>query len=218
MKNLFFLFAVSICGLACSPNAGINSHSPMNHDATTNNAATPTNAPMNHSGMNHPEMQSAPDAASAPYDLQFIDTMTAHHQSAIDMANLAATNTNSAEIKKFATQIFTDQTREINQLKDWREKWFAGAHSALNMEMPGMRESMRMEMTALNAARDKDFDVEFIRLMIPHHEGAVAMAREALTRAEHAEIKTLANQIIKSQETEIEMMRNWEKKWANDFQ
>src|SRR5687768_8317896 len=208
MNKLFLLLAVSIFGLACSPNAGVNSHSSMNH-----NAMTEANAPMNHDGMNHSEMKSAPDASSAPYDLQFIDTMIAHHQSAIDMANLAATNTNNAELKKFAVQIFDDQTREINQMKDWRAIWFAGAASALNMEMAGMRESMQMEMTALNTARDKDFDAEFIRLMIPHHDGAVSMAKEALTKAEHAELKTLANQIIKAQEAEIKMLRDWQAEW-----
>ena len=214
MTKLFLLLAISIFGFACSPSDGVNSHSTMNHSGMNHNAATQTNAPMNHNAMNHSEMKSAPDASSAPYDLQFIDTMIAHHQSAIDMANLAAANTNNAELKKFAVQIFDDQTREINRMKDWREKWYAGAPSALNMEMPGMRESMRMEMTALNAARDKDFDLEFIRLMIPHHEGAVTMARDALTKAERPEIRTLANQIIKAQEAEIKMLRDWQKNWA----
>jgi uncharacterized protein (DUF305 family) len=213
MKKVFLLFAVSIFSFACSPNADVNSHSTMNHDGMNHNTTSHTNEPINH-GMDHSQMKSAPNAASAPYDLQFIDTMIAHHQSAIDMANLAATNTNNAGLKKFAVQIFADQTREINQLKDWREKWYAGAPSALNMEMPGMRESMRMEMTALNAARDKDFDAEFIRLMIPHHEGAVTMARDALTKAERPEIRTLANQIIKAQEAEIKMLRDWQTEWA----
>lgn len=214
MKTLFLLITVAVFCLACSPNADVNSHSTMDHNGMNHNEMTQTNAPMNHNAMDHSQMKSAPDAASAPFDLQFIDTMIAHHQSAIDMANQAATNTNNAELKKFAVQIFNDQTREINQMKDWREKWFAGQPSALNMEMPGMRESMQMEMNALNNARDKDFDNEFIRLMIPHHEGAVAMAREALTKAEHAEIKTLASQIIKAQEAEIKMLRDWQTKWA----
>lgn len=214
MKKLFLLFVISVLGLACSPNAKVNTNSSTNHNSMNHNVMTNTNAPINHNETDHSDMKSAPNAASAPYDLQFIDTMIAHHQSAIDMANPAATNTNNVELKKFAAKIFADQTREINQMKEWREKWFAGKPSALNMDMPGMRESMQMEMTALNKARDKDFDIEFIRSMISHHEGAVSMAREALTKAEHAEIKTLANQIIKAQEAEIKMMQDWKTAWT----
>ena len=40
------------------------------------------------------------------------------------------------------------------------------------------------------------------------------MAKEALTKAEHPEIKTLSNQIIKAQEAEIKMMADWKAKWS----
>lgn len=219
MKKILLLLAVSIVGLACSQSANVNTnmqmnHSQMNHSQMNHGEMNHNSAPMNHSEMNHSGMDSAPNAANAPYDLQFLDTMIAHHQGAVDMANLAMTNTNNADLKKFSTQIIADQTKEIKQMKDWREKWFGGKPSAMNMEMTGMRESMQMEMSALGKARDKDFDLEFVRGMIPHHEGAVAMAREALTKAEHAEIKQLANEIIKAQEAEIKLMQNWKTAWA----
>lgn len=219
MKKILLLLAVSIVGLACSQSANVNTnmqmnHSQMNHSQMNHGEMNHNSVPMNHSEMNHSGMDSAPNAANAPYDLQFLDTMIAHHQGAVDMANLAMTNTNNADLKKFSTQIIADQTKEIKQMKDWREKWFGGKPSAMNMEMTGMRESMQMEMSALKKARDKDFDLEFVRGMIPHHEGAVAMAREALTKAEHAEIKQLANEIIKAQEAEIKLMQNWKTAWA----
>jgi uncharacterized protein (DUF305 family) len=214
MKKILLLLAVSILGLACSQSANVNTnmpmnHSQMNHSQMNHGEMNNNSAPMNHSEMNHSGMKSAPNAANAPYDLQFLDTMIAHHQGAVDMANLAMTNTNNADLKKFSTQIIADQTKEIKQMKDWREKWFSGKPSAMNMEMTGMHESMQMEMSALAKARDKDFDLEFVRGMVPHHEGAIAMAREALTKAEHAEIRQLANEIIKAQEAEIKMMKNW---------
>jgi uncharacterized protein (DUF305 family) len=40
------------------------------------------------------------------------------------------------------------------------------------------------------------------------------MAKEAQGKAEHAEIKTLAGQIIKAQEAEIKMMSDWKAKWS----
>ena len=49
-------------------------------------------------------------------------------------------------------------------------------------------------------------DAAFVGGMIPHHEGAVEMAQIALDRAEHPEIKKLANEIIAAQEKEIGTM------------
>ena len=155
-------------------------------------------------------MKSAPNAAAQPYDLQFLDTMIAHHEGAIEMAKAVEVKTENGELKSFAARIVADQTREIAQMKQWREQWFAGKPSALNMEMAGMADSMTgMNMTKINTASGKGLDMEFVNQMTPHHQGAIVMAREALTKAEHAEIKTLANQIIQAQEAEIRQMQNW---------
>jgi uncharacterized protein (DUF305 family) len=56
-------------------------------------------------------------------------------------------------------------------------------------------------------------DQSFITMMIPHHESAVAMAKLALTKAEHAEVKTLAQEIIKTQSAEITQMEPWYRAW-----
>lgn len=56
-------------------------------------------------------------------------------------------------------------------------------------------------------------DQHFIVMMIPHHEGAVAMADLALSRAKHPEIKKLAAAIKTTQTQEIEEMRTWYKQW-----
>jgi uncharacterized protein (DUF305 family) len=52
----------------------------------------------------------------------------------------------------------------------------------------------------------------FIDMMVPHHEGAVQMSKDALTRAEHQEVKTLAQQIIDAQQKEIDQMKQWKSK------
>jgi uncharacterized protein (DUF305 family) len=184
----------------------------MNHNSMMNGA--------NHdmSAMHHSDMKSSPNAASQPYDLQFIDTMTHHHQGAIDMAEMAVKKTQNAELKTFAQKIIDDQKKEISQMKDWREKWYAGKPMAMNMEMPGMNEGMKMMMgdgmKKFEAATGKEFDLMFLDMMTPHHAGATEMAKEALQKAEHPEIKTLANQIIKAQEEEIKKMNDWKAKWS----
>jgi uncharacterized protein (DUF305 family) len=56
-------------------------------------------------------------------------------------------------------------------------------------------------------------DKHFIEQMIPHHEGAIAMANLALEKAKRPEIKTLAQAIIGAQESENQQMKSWYKNW-----
>ncbi len=188
----------------------MNSNSPMNMNGMNHNSMSMnSNMPMDHS-----DMKSDANAASQPYDLQFLDTMTAHHTGAVEMAKMVDGRTQNSDLKKFAADIIRDQEKEIAQMTGWREKWFAGKPPAMNMEMPGMADSMKMDMPKLTSSKNKEFDLAFIDMMTPHHAGAVTMAKEALTKAEHPEIKSLANQIIKAQDAEIKMMADWKTKWS----
>lgn len=56
-------------------------------------------------------------------------------------------------------------------------------------------------------------DAHFIEQMIPHHEDAITMAKLALTKAQHPEIKQLSEAIIDSQSKEIDQMQAWYKDW-----
>ncbi len=56
-------------------------------------------------------------------------------------------------------------------------------------------------------------DQHFIEQMIPHHEGAIAMANLALERAKRSEIKILAQAIIKAQTNENQEMKAWYQDW-----
>ena len=170
---------------------------------------------MDHASMNHSQMKSSPNAASMPYDLQFLDTMIAHHQGAVDMAQGAETKAEHAELKSLAKNIIRSQEREVGEMKMWREKWFTGKPPAINMEMAGMSDSMKgMDMMKLDSLSGNSFDLEFIKQMIPHHEGALTMAKDALQKAQKEEIKTLAANIIKDQEAEIKQMKDWQSAWS----
>ena len=218
MKTIILIVILSVAAfvLAACPSTPMN----MNANTPMNNA----NAPMNMNGNSMSkdgemkDMKSSPNAASQPYDLQFIDTMTMHHQGAIDMAKMALEKSQNADLKKFAQKIIDDQNKEIAQMKEWRGKWFKDKPEAMNMEMSGMKDSMKMmmgeDMKKMQAASGKECDLMFLDMMTPHHQGAITMAKEALTKTEKPEIKTLSNNIIKAQEAEIKQMADWKAKWS----
>ena len=63
------------------------------------------------------------------------------------------------------------------------------------------------------SADTSSLDQHFIEQMIPHHEGAIAMANLALQRAKRPEIKTLAGSILAAQAEEIQDMNSWYQNW-----
>lgn len=64
-----------------------------------------------------------------------------------------------------------------------------------------------------SGADHNDADVEFAQQMIPHHEGALEMAKLATEKASDAKVKDLAGRIEAAQEPEIEQMKGWLEDW-----
>ncbi len=123
------------------------------------------------------------------------------------MADLALSRAKRPEIRRLAQIIKRDQTREIEQMRTWYKAWYKTEVPATSMG--GMR--IMGDLEALRNA--SDFDQEFIRQMIPHHEIALRMSRMALFHATKPEIRNLANSIIKSQTDEINQMRQFYLAW-----
>ena len=92
-----------------------------------------------------------------------------------------------------------------------------GGHGGMASKDPGKPAGgatmdMAAEVERLRTAAEP-FDRAFIDAMIPHHESAIAAARAAASRAEHAEIKELARAVVADQEREIAQMRQWRQVW-----
>ncbi len=88
--------------------------------------------------------------------------------------------------------------------------------SGTTHHMGGDAMSMSMDdMSAMLKGKTGDaFDKAFIEGMIPHHQGAIEMARAAEQSAKHQEIKDMAEDIIATQKSEIDIMRSWQQSWG----
>lgn len=77
-----------------------------------------------------------------------------------------------------------------------------GASAAYAAANARMHEAMAIEYSG-------DPDVDFARAMIPHHEGAIAMAEVLLANGEDPTLRQMAEEIISAQEAEIAILEQW---------
>jgi uncharacterized protein (DUF305 family) len=75
---------------------------------------------------------------------------------------------------------------------------------AQQQHQPGMQHGMGMDMPMTG-----DPDVDFARMMIPHHQGAIDMARVQLEKGRDPRMRDLAQKIIADQEREIGILNDW---------
>jgi uncharacterized protein (DUF305 family) len=68
-------------------------------------------------------------------------------------------------------------------------------------------EKMHMGMASIKPTGDNDAD--FVRLMLPHHQAALDMAKAELKYGKDLQMRRLAQEIITDQQSEIELMRLW---------
>lgn len=155
---------------------------------------------------------------SDTYDRHFLANMIAHHQGAVDMADLALTQAEHAELKTMAQAIVSDQTKEIQTMQAWQKEWgyptssgdMMTDHSAM-----GMDDDMANMTDQLKGLTGDAFDKKFIELMIMHHQSAIAMAKPGSADAKHQEVKTLTQNIMTAQTKEISQMQTWQKEWGH---
>ncbi|MEB3336615.1 MAG: DUF305 domain-containing protein, partial [Leptolyngbyaceae bacterium] len=140
---------------------------------------------------------------------------------AVIMAEAVLKQSQRPEMKTLAEAIIKAQTTEINQMQQWRKAWYPQAddtpmawHAPMGHMMamsPEQREAMMMSKSL--GATDAEFDLRFLNAMIPHHQGAIAMAKEVLSKSQRPEIKQLAEAILADQQTEIRQMEQWRRNW-----
>jgi len=230
LASLIALGLLPLASLSLTACSGVTSQG-----STTSNSSESPIAQTDHGSMNHSsDSNSMPmdqgdhgamsmdlGPADESFDLRFIDAMTLHHQGAVVMAEEALEKSNRPEMRELAENIITAQQQEISQMQSWRQAWYPDAgsepiafHAEMGHDMP-MNKQMQdsMMMSGDLGAADDQFDLRFINAMIPHHEGAVVMAQEALEKSDRPEVQQLAQAIIEAQQPEIDQMTQWRQAW-----
>jgi uncharacterized protein (DUF305 family) len=148
-----------------------------------------------------------------PFDLQFIDQMIPHHEGALMSSEHMISNSKRPEMRQLYENIQKSQSEQIEQMQEWRKEWYpdAGQPSGMmgeeqtgSMMGNGMMDGSMQGMMGGNA-----LDTMFLKMMIPHHQMAVDMSEEALSKAEHPELRELAQEIRDEQSSEIKLMQGY---------
>ncbi len=161
------------------------------HHAGAEKAASPAIMHMSHFDMIHSEQD-------------FLREMIPHHQEAVDTSVLLFISTEDPELKMLTKAIFNAQTEEILEMRLAYARWYNLIPTGA-MYQPMMRD--------LNKVSGRERDILYVKDMILHHQGALDMAKKLLTFKDvHEETLIFAKEIIQSQQTEIDFMRNWLKK------
>jgi uncharacterized protein (DUF305 family) len=189
------LFVLSACGGGDDMSSG----SGMDHGAAATTAAS-----------------ASPGASFNDADVSFAQMMIEHHREAIAMAAMADGRASTPEVKELATKIKAAQQPEIDTMTQWLTTWgkpvpdpamsMGGMdHGSMPSAMPGAMSEA--DMAALEKAKGTEFDKQFLTMMVTHHEGAIEMAQEQVSKGSNPEAKALASKIITDQQAEIATMK-----------
>jgi uncharacterized protein (DUF305 family) len=91
------------------------------------------------------------------------------------------------------------------------------SHQSDDPNWPALVASMNKMHMAMGAVlRSGNSDVDFVRLMLPHHQAAIDMAKTQLLYGKDPQMRRLAQEIITDQQLEIELMQLWLKQQHTD--
>lgn len=137
---------------------------------------------------------------TSAHDPHFLDMMSAHHKDGIKMAQMATGKAQSPEIKAVAAKVIKDQTKEIEQMKNWRQRHFSSVPKTDDMPP-------KMDMNKLENASGKEFDKTFAEMMAKHHEDGIRMSKSMVGDLKNEEVRNFAEKSIEKQGKEKDHLK-----------
>lgn len=184
-------------------------------------ACTETPASDDHAGHSQGAESSAPapsgeSPAALPAgvndaDVDFAKGMIPHHEQAVQMSELVPDRSSDPAVIELAAAISKAQEPEIETMQRFLTEWTGSAatghegHDMGAMGMQGMVDGATMKR--LGTLKGAEFDTLWLQSMIGHHEGAIAMANTEIADGADADAKDLAAEIVKTQQAEIDQMK-----------
>jgi uncharacterized protein (DUF305 family) len=199
------LAIVAVVGVGAGVGIGAAAWAGDDHDE--NGTAMSTDDSGGHGGSMMDDGDSTASDTAALGERDFLEQMVPHHQSAIEMAELALDKAEHPEVRRLAQGIITAQDAEIGRMHAWHQQWFG---EQLTPSASGPHASV--DMSELEDATE-DFDRVFLRMMIGHHASAITMAESVMMGEPREEIDTLASQIIAAQAKEVGQMQELRERW-----
>lgn len=140
----------------------------------------------------------------------FAAMMIPHHQQAIVMSEIALARSSNPEVRDLANKIISEQSQEISLMESWVDEAGNGSHGGHSMSGMATEE----ELAELDSLSSPEFDELFLTLMIAHHEGALEMV-QMLDGTTNPDAKQLAEDIVRVQQEEIDLMKQLLQKLAS---
>ncbi|MFH9547894.1 DUF305 domain-containing protein [Streptomyces sp. NPDC017435] len=144
-------------------------------------------------------------------DVTFAQMMIPHHEQALEMAELADGRASDSQIKDLAGKIEQAQDPEIKTMKGWLTSWkqpTSTMESMPGMDHGSMNGMMSDEgMAELKGMKGAEFDKMFAQMMIDHHNGAIAMAKDEQKNGQNADAKKMAGDVVTGQSAEVKQLQ-----------
>jgi uncharacterized protein (DUF305 family) len=217
-------FPIGSCGLLLAVGLVLGGMACISPAAVAANAEGPFLA-LNETAMNKMKAAMAVNP-TRNVDRDFVAMMMPHHQGAIDMAQAELQFGHNQKLLRIAQEIVVEQLQEITAMRlaigeHASPTWVTNtAHDAPAAARPRRAApgSDAAFVSRSNATMDKmmtdmavkptgDVDHDFVTMMVPHHQGAIDMARAELQYGQSPQLKTIAQEIIVGQMQEITLMR-----------
>ncbi|WP_343353934.1 DUF305 domain-containing protein [Helicobacter mastomyrinus] len=183
-------------------------HTMQHHEQILQSTSSPslTEQMMN---LMHESMMEVPFVEEDNLDFNYLSNMIPHHQGAIEAAELFLKHSKNQKLRAIAQNIIKTQQAEIatyelliTQLKEQKKLYSPKEVTLYNAQAKADMESMLQAMNEV--ALNQSLNRVFLAGMIPHHQGAITASKQILQYTQNAEIKAIAQQIISTQEAEIE--------------